>query len=357
VLLKAEALDRPIVFVGGKGGVGKTTISGALALAAAERGQRVLVVSTDPAHSLADLFEVPIGGRTTRLMPGLDALEIDPDEQVDRYLATVRENLKSFVRPAMFTEIDRQIELARHSPGAVEAALLERVAGIMERASGDYDRIIFDTAPTGHTLRLLALPGIMQAWTDGLLRSRERSARLGEGLERMTARREARDDPGKGEGPAQPPVAPSGDDLSWFETPDDEPVDPRRRRIREILLERRRSFSKARRTLLDPDTTAFLLVLIPERLPILESAKALEVLRAHKVPVAGLVVNRVLPDEAGGEFMDRRREQEARYLDEIDRRFPELPRVRVPLLPGDVEGIDAVRGVAGYVFSGLPGST
>ncbi len=343
MLLTPEALDRPILFVGGKGGVGKTTTAGALALAAADEGRRVLVVSTDPAHSLADLFGVRIGGRVRTIRPGLDALEIDPDEQVDHYLQTVRENLKSFVRPAMYAEIDRQIALARHSPGAVEAALLERVAELIESAGTTHDRVIFDTAPTGHTLRLLALPGIMQAWTEGLLRSRERSDRLGEGLGRLEARRATREAKEERE-------APTGDELSWFETPDEGPSDPRRRRIREILLERRRGFARARRALLDPERTAFVLVLTPERLPILESARALAALRDHEVPVAGLVVNRVLPEEAGGSFLERRREQEARHLEEIEGEFRGVPRIRVPLLPGDVEGLEAVRTIADHLM-------
>ena len=87
--------------------------------------------------------------------------------------------MKRLVHPRLFGEIDRQLDLARMAPGTMEAALLERVAEIMTRAGRDYDRVIFDTAPTGHTVRLLSLPDIMAAWTDGLLGHRERSARLG----------------------------------------------------------------------------------------------------------------------------------------------------------------------------------
>jgi arsenite/tail-anchored protein-transporting ATPase len=131
---------------------------------------------------------------------------------------------------------------------------------------------------------------------------------------------------------------------------DEAPEDLRNRRIREVLLERRRRFSRARRILLDAGTTAFLLVLVPEKLPILESRKALEVLRAHKVPVAGLVVNRVLPEEPLGSFLESRRGQEAEYLARIDQEFGDLPRVRVPLLPRDVEGMGSLEEVAGHLF-------
>ena len=339
--------SRSVLFVGGKGGVGKTTTAAALALRLAEGGERILLVSTDPAHSLGDLFGRPIGDREVELFRGegrggsddgeegvLVGLEIDPDAEVDRYLEEVRSNMRSFVRPAMFTEIERQIDLTRHSPGAAEAALMDRVADLMHRGPERFDRVIFDTAPTGHTLRLLTLPELMSAWTDGMLRSRDRSDSAGLGLRRLKERKAGRE---------------GGDDLAWFEQPTDADEDPRSRKIREILLERQRRFSRARRRLLDDRTTAFLLVLVPEKLPILESRSALEILRKHRVPVAGLIVNRVLPDEPTGSFLEGRRAQEAEYLARIDREFGDLPRIRIPLLARDVEGFESLRTVAGHL--------
>jgi len=321
---------KQIVFVGGKGGVGKTTTAAALALRSAEAGRPCLVVSTDPAHSLADLFDRTIGDRETEIVPGLRALELDPEEEVDRYLEEVKARMREFVRPAMYAAIDRQLELTRHSPGATEAALMDRVAEVMEEARDGNERVIFDTAPTGHTLRLLALPELMAAWTDGLLRHRDRSDALGEGLKRLRGERK-------------------GDELSWIDQVEEEPGDERAKKIRATLLERRRKFYRARRLLLDAETTAFLLVLIPEKLPILESEKALKVLRKHDVPVAGVVVNRVLPETSLGSFLESRRGQEAEYLAWIDRSFGDLPRVRVPLLPRDVDGLESLREVAGHL--------
>ena len=337
-----------LVFVGGKGGVGKTTTAAALAVSGAESGRRVLLVSTDPAHSLGDLFGRRIGNRQRRLAPGLRGLELDPEAESDRYLDDVRETMRSFVRPAMYPEIKRQIALARHSPGAVEAALVGRVASLMDEAGSDFDQIIFDTAPTGHTLRLLTLPEIMAAWMDGLLRSRGRSDSFGRALARLGGRKGRERD---GRGDAGEP-GPGGDELSWFDRPEPEPPDEQSRRIREILLARRRSFSRARRLLLDPGTTAFVMVLIPEKLPILETGKALAVLAEHRVPVAGLVVNRVLPDAPLGEFLESRREQENEYLARIDRLFPGTTKVRVPLLRRDVEGIESLRRIASYLRTG-----
>jgi len=310
-----------LLFVGGKGGVGKTTVAAALALRMAEAGERVLLVSTDPAHSLGDIFDRRMGDRPREIRPGLRGLEVDPEEEVARYLDRVKANMRDFVQPAMYPEVERQIHLARESPGAQEAALLDRFAELMGTPAEEADRVIFDTAPTGHTLRLLALPEIMTAWTEGLMKSRERSHSLGGALERLE---------GSGE--------------------ESEGESRRAGRIQEVLAERRRRFARARRLLLDARTTAFLLVLIPEKLPILESGKALRVLRDHRVPVAGIVVNRVLPPGPLGDFLESRRDQEADYLARIDEEFGTLPRIRVPLLPRDVEGLEGLREVGRHLI-------
>lgn len=319
-----DLFDRRVVFVGGKGGVGKTTVAAALALMAAKRGKTCLVVSTDPAHSLGDIFDRDIGPRETALAPGLTGLEIDPDGEADRYLKTVKQNMRGLVRPALYGEIDRQMDLARHAPGAAEAAMLDRVADLMVAGQERHDLVVFDTAPTGHTIRLLSLPEVMAAWADGLLRHQERSRNLGRVLQNLGGKRGKRDDLSLIDGGDAPP---GGDTAS---------------RIQTVLLERRRKFHRARRLLLDASITGFVLVLIPERLPILESRKALHTLRHFNVPVAAMVVNRVLPDHVDGDFFTKRREQEARYRKEIDETFASIRRIEVPLLESDVQGIQTL---------------
>ncbi|MGE0160593.1 MAG: ArsA family ATPase [Gemmatimonadales bacterium] len=324
---------RRIVYVGGKGGVGKTTVAASVALRFADEGQRVLVVSTDPAHSLGDVFQQAIGSQPRALAPNLRGLELDPDARLDEYLADVKKSMKQLVHPDMYGEVDRQVELARSSPGAEEAAMLERMSELMVADEADYDVLVFDTAPTGQTLRLLSLPEIMAAWTDGLLRHRERSDHMAGVIGRMTPQRSG------------------GDDLSHFqEHSEAEAGDDRFGQIRTTLLRRRRLFHRARRLLLEPETTAFVLVLIPERLPVLETAKAVEALNHFQVPIAGLVVNRILPSGPLGPFLEERRVQERQYLDQIRDRFSALPRVEVPLFAKDVGGLEALRAVAAHVF-------
>jgi arsenite-transporting ATPase len=321
------ALARRIVFVGGKGGVGKSTIAAALAVAASERGRNSLAVSTDPAHSLGDVFGRAVGAGEKRLTEHLWALEVDPEEEAARHIAAVKQQMKSLVHPRLYGEVDRQLDLARYAPGTLEAALLERMADLMAEAGTRFDLVVFDTAPTGHTLRLLSLPEIMMAWTDGLLQHQERSSKLSSVLKRF------------GGGAA------GGDELSIIDAPADHHAGSRAERLNEILLARRRKLRIARELLLDGEATAFILVLNPDKLSILESRKALESLEHVHVPVAALVVNRVLPQEAGGAFLEARRRQEAPYLAEIERVFAGLPRRFLPLLPDDVHGLDALRRV------------
>lgn len=323
-------MRRRLLWVGGKGGVGKTTVAAALAVLAASRDQRCLIVSTDPAHSLGDVFDRPLDDRPTRLLPNLDAMEIDPDAEVDAHLQRVTEQMRKLAAPEMLNELTRQMQLTRHSPGTQEAALLERISRLVTAPPDDYDLIIFDTAPTGHTLRLLTLPEAMAAWTDGLLSHSRKSAELGKVLQHLTPR--------------------SGRDVSSpFDEPNDDPLrsmDKRTRDVAETLRNRRRLFHQARRRLEDPALSGFLFVLTPERLPILETVRAVESLTQAHIPVAAALVNRVIPASADGHFLQQRRMQEATYLQRIDNELGQLPRPRLPWLETDVQGIEVLQQLA-----------
>ncbi|TDB05668.1 ArsA family ATPase [Halomonas marinisediminis] len=325
-----ELLEKHLLWVGGKGGVGKTTVAAALAVLAARRGRRVLVVSTDPAHSLGDVFDRELSDVPRRLLPNLDAMEIDPDAEVEAHLTRVTAQMRRYAAPEMMAELERQMRLTRQSPGTQEAALLERLSRLVTDDSGEWDLIIFDTAPTGHTLRLLTLPEAMAAWTDGLLAHSRKSEELGKVLSHLTPKR--------------------GKDVS---TPFDDPhedgladLDEKTRDVARTLMERRRLFHQARRRIENRDETGFLFVMTPERLPILETARAVATLEEAHVPVAGTLVNRVIPPEADGDFLNARREQEATYLRRIDEELGHLPRPRLPWLPTDVQGIEILEQLA-----------
>jgi arsenite-transporting ATPase len=300
-----ELIDRQVLFFGGKGGVGKTTCASAMALSASEMGKRVLLVSTDPAHSTSDIFERPIGGEPTEVRPALFAMEIDAGEESRRYVEGVKEQIRQLFGHSILKEANRQIDLASTMPGAEEVALFDRMAALIRGEDLRFDLIVFDTAPTGHTLRLIRMPELMEAWIRAL--SRSRRAMLG--MEQ------------------------------------DDKTDP----IMLSLSDRLERLREMRARLVSGRTTGFVLVLIPERLPIEETARALAQLDDAGVRVGALVVNRVLPETSSDAFLTSRRRQEAIYLDEIAARFAAYPRVQIPQLERDVYGLASLGRVSKFL--------
>ena len=321
-MLLELAATRRVLFVGGKGGVGKTAVASATALAQARAGRRVLVVSTDPAHNLGHLWERPIGDRITPLARNLDGLEVDPAATADAHLAAVGATIRRLMPEHLAAEVDKHMELARDSPGTHESAVLERIAELVDTAPADYDLIVFDTAPSGHTARLMALPEIMSAWTEGLLRRRGRAEKFGAALRGIGDR----------------------DSAGESAVGTDRPRDPREERdleIRRILLRRRKRFEVLRETLVDAARCSFVIVLAAERLPVLETVELHEQLVRAGVSVGALVVNKRSPADAGN-FLAERRALEEVHVAALRRALPDVPLVQVPLLPGEVVGQEAL---------------
>jgi arsenite-transporting ATPase len=298
------------VFFGGKGGVGKTTVSCAYALKCAQEGLKTLVVSTDPAHSTSDVFDQQFGDDPEPVEghENLSAMELDPDAEVERHMMEIKRTMSDQVSPAIVNEIDRQIELAHRTPGAHEAALFDRFIDVM-RDSEEYDRVVFDTSPTGGTLRLLSLPDFLESWIERLLEKREQSLDLYDkaAIGGRDPTREIEQDP-----------------------------------IIARLIERKEMFEFAGRTL--REDAAFFLVLNPDELSIRETRRALEDLTEYDLGVEGLVVNKIAPAPDEGEegtgatyLRDRHRTEQER-IRSIDAEFDEPVMARIRQRVEEVKG-------------------
>ncbi|MBY7143810.1 ArsA family ATPase [Virgibacillus sp. NKC19-3] len=309
-----EVLAKHIIFVGGKGGVGKSTSAAAIAWKSAKSGNKTLLVSTDPAHNLGDIFKQSIGGKITLVADNLSALEIDPEIETDKYIKSVKENIKDTVQSSMMEEVHRQLDTAKASPGADEAALFDKLISIILEERKHFDKLIFDTAPTGHTIRLLSLPELMGVWINGLLQKRRKT----------------------------------NENYSQLLNDGDPVEDP----IYDVLRERQERFSKAREVMLDGKKTGFIFVLNPERLPILETKKAIELLDQYHLHVKTVIVNKVLPDDADGEFLLQRREHEKQYVSMIEETFQRQERIYVPLFSHDVTNTDQLAEFSIYYEKG-----
>jgi arsenite-transporting ATPase len=263
------------VFFGGKGGVGKTTVSSAYGLKCANADLRTLVVSTDPAHSTSDVFDQQFDDdpKSVDGIENLFAMELDPDEEVERHLQETKRAMGDQVSPAMVNEISRQIDLAHNTPGAYEAALFDRFIEVMQ-SSDEYDRVVFDTSPTGGTLRLLGLPEFLGDWIERLIDKRLKHIDLYEkaAIGEEEARMKAESDP-----------------------------------IIARLQARKEKFAFAGEVLREDAT--FYLVLNPDELSINETERAIAQLTEYDLGVAGLVVNKVTPEPE-----DHEEGRGARYL-------------------------------------------
>lgn len=302
-------MTRRLVFFGGKGGVGKTTLAAAFATLLAGRREKTLLVSTDPAHSTSDVLGAKLSREPMQIEENLWGIEIDAAADAAAYIERVKEDARESVSPEILPAVRQHLELAKFSPGTEESALFDRFVDLIALSPGEYDRIIFDTAPTGHTLRLLTLPALLTAWVEGMVRQREKVA----GMERMLR------------------------NLAGAEGSDEDPTLKR-------LRERRDKFHHARHRLLEDAN--FYLVLIPERLPIEETSRTLRTLTENRIKVGGLIVNRVLPDLAEGDFLRARLEQQSEYLSEITTRFQDQRVMQIEQDAHDITRREQLNGIA-----------
>lgn len=308
------------ILYGGKGGVGKTTMAAATGIASATEGTDTLIVSTDPAHSLSDILSESLGSDPIRVgdMESLWAVEIDPQEALGDAALFGEEGGLSI--PGL-EDVLGMGEEGEAMPGADEAAALQHLLTLLD--DDRFDRVVVDTAPTGHTLRLLELPEALDSLLGRVLQFRERLQGAFGGINPF--------DDGEVEG---------GMDL--------EAARERVERLRGVLQ--------------DPRRTDFRIVMEPESLSVRETRRLKESLETYGVPVGTLVVNRVMePPEAVGEvdpdtfvtpdlegcsFCRRRWDVQKGALEDAQDLFRGLDVRRVPLFADEVAGRQMLRVVA-----------
>ena len=303
-IFKFKQGQTTFIFVGGKGGVGKTSISSATALWLANQGKKTLIVSTDPAHSLSDSLETTIGHYPVQINENLFAVEIDPDKamEADQLMG--------------LDFLGEQMDLASASPGADEAAAFEVFLSVM--TSNEYDVVVFDTAPTGHTLRLLSFPEIMDSWVGKLMKAKAALGNATNALKNII------------------PFMDADEDMQ----------------TRQELEETKKQIDQAKAVLSDPERTTFKMVVIPEEMSIYESERAIEALDKYGITTDSIIVNQVMPDISDCDFCHSRYMLQQKRLALIDQKFRDQVVAEVPLFKDEVKGQEKLLKLAEILYEG-----
>jgi arsenite-transporting ATPase len=300
-----------IVLVTGKGGVGKTTVAAATALAAADAGHRVLVTSTDPAHSLADALEVGLRSDPTSVVPRLHGQQIDTRLQLDKYWGSIRRQLIDVLDWGGAAGIEAEEFLI--FPGMDELFALIEVN--RHARSGEFDVVVVDCAPTAETLRLLSLPEVLSWYFEKVLPTERRIMRA-----------------------ARPLLS----RITDLPIPEDEVFN-----AAQSIFE---SVEGVRELMSKPEVTSARLVVNPEKMVIDEARRTYSYLGLFGYGVDGVVVNRVLPESVADPYFERWRTIQKGHLDSVDDAFADVPRLRLRLFDDEMVGLDRLRVMAGELY-------
>ena len=251
-------------FFGGKGGVGKTVLAGAAAVAFARLGKRTLLASTNPVHSLSGLLDQNVFGQAVPVtgVPNLFAYEIDTKDTIEKSKREIKEKVSWFLKFAEIrTQADAFVESATMNPAFEESAMFENMIDIMFK--DEYEVYVFDTAPTANARRLLGMSSVYSLWVGKMMKSREEA----QSLRKV---------------------------LSYSKKKDEK--DP----LMDYLLSFQERMAQAKKLLTDAEKTAFFFVTLPEALPIAVITRFIAWFKEFGIPVGGVVVN-MLIDQAAGE--------------------------------------------------------
>jgi arsenite-transporting ATPase len=297
-----------IILFTGKGGVGKTTVAAATALRAASLGYRTVVVSTDIAHSLADSLGVPLDHEPRAVGPaGLSAAELDTAKELEQYWGDIKRRIAAVLRDeGMNSVLAGEMAVV---PGLDEILSLVRIKRYVDEAK--YDALIIDSAPTGAAMRLLSAPEINRWYVKNVLD-------LASGFSRILR-----------------PVLQAVARFPLAENAFRDKV--------KSLFDRAEAL---RRILIDPDVTSVRLVLNPDRMAVLETERAFTFFSLYGLSVDAMFVNRLLPAEIVDPYLDKWKEQQDLYRQQIAANYSDIPLFDIPLFPQEITGLEQLGRVA-----------
>ena len=305
------------IFFGGKGGVGKTVLAGAAALWAAKQGKKTLLASTNPVHSLSNLYGQDVFGKAVTVCDEslCYAFEIDTKDTIERSKQDIREKINWFLKFAdLTTKADDFIESATMNPAFEESAMFENMTDIMFK--DEYDFYVFDTAPTANARRLLGMSKVYSLWVEKMLKSREEATSLRE--------------------------------LLSFSKKNEE--DP----LMNYLLGFKDRMAKAQGLLTDSNLTAFFFATLPESLPIAVITRFINWFYEFGIPVGGVVVNGIIQkdqvSENAAEFVRHRVKMQDDHMQEIWDIFGDRVRATVPLFETEVKGTPMLKRMLDHLF-------
>lgn len=300
-----------VLLVTGKGGVGKTTVSAATAVVAADRGYRTLVMSTDPAHSLGDAFQLDFGDHPTAINDRLSAQQINSQQRIEESWGEVRDALTEFFDWSGLKGIEAE-ELTVF-PGMDEIFSLATVRDHVR--SGDYDLIVVDCAPTAETLRLLSLPEVLSWYMEKMFPIGRTVAKV---------------------------VRPVISKVTSMPMADD--------KVFEAVARFYDRLDGIREILADPEITSARLVMNPEKMVIAEARRTYTYLGLFGYMVDSAVVNRVLPDTVTDSYFARWREIQKTHLSAVEEAFADVEIQHLRLFDEEMVGIDRLRQVGEELF-------
>ncbi len=309
--------DTTFLWFSGKGGTGKTSISAATALQLAERGHEVLLISTDPAHSLSDALDMDINGKAA-VNEQLDALELDPEEEVDAFqeklqMSEFQDNM------GVMEDVYESMDIMKRGPGVAEMAAFNKFIQFMH--ADEHDVIVFDTAPTGHTLSLLQLPEVMDSMVGKVLRMRLRFSDAIDTFKSFFGQNNEDEHPGVQE-----------------------------------LEELKQNIVSARELMTDPSVTAFNFVMLAEKMSVYETERAVEQVNTFDIPISRIFVNQLIPENKDCDFCTARRTMQQDNLELIRSMFDTHDIIEIPMLHHEVRGEKMLHRLAEEMTVIQPGS-